>query len=141
MHGVFALTEAQASMVFPEHEQLCRHMYHGLHRASKNEIILYHAEEEDSFAYVLSTFVLRCSTYLPWLRERFTQHGGITVQKKVASLSELSSYDVVINCTGVGAGVLAGDPNVYPAKVSLYASRHLGSTTCIQLPFENQNQK
>ena len=129
-HGVFALTEAQASIVFPEHdEQLYRHMYHGLHRVSKNEImLLHHAEEEDSLTYVLSTFVLRCSTYLPWLRERFTQHGGIIVQKKVASLSELSSYDVVINCTGVGAGVLASDPNVYPSK---------GVTICLEAPWVN----
>ena len=128
IHGGFALTDAIASKVFPEHDQWYRYMYHGLHRASENEKVLYPAGEENSHRFVFSTFILRCRTYLPWLRERFTQHGGIIVQKKVDRLSELSSYDVVINCTGLGAGVLVGDPNVYPAK---------GVTICLEAPWVN----
>ena len=128
INGGIGLAEAQANIVFPEHDQWYRYLYHGLHQASKTEKALYPAENKDDITFVFSTFVLRCRTYLPWLRERFTQHGGIIVQKKVASLSELSSYDVVINCTGVGAGVLASDPNVYPSK---------GVTICLEAPWVN----
>ena len=124
-HGCFACPDTS---LFPEHDQWYRYLYHGLHLATENEKALYPAEKEGDFRFVFSTFLLRCRTYLPWLRERFTQHGGIIVQKKVDRLSELSSYDVVINCTGVGAGVLAGDPNVYPGK---------GVALCVDAPWVN----
>ena len=124
-HGCFACPDTS---LFPEHDQWYRYLYHGLHQATETEKALYPAEKKDDVRYVFSTFILCCRTYLPWLRERFTQHGGIIVQKKVASLSELSSYDVVINCTGVGAGVLASDPNVYPGK---------GVAMCVDAPWVN----
>ena len=70
---------------------------------------------QGKLVYAFSTYLVHCKTYLPWLLQCFIKAGGITLQAKVNNLSELTSYDIVINCTGLGAAQLVGDPNVYPA--------------------------
>ena len=58
--------------------------------------------------------------YLCWLSSSFTERGGLVVQRKIGSLSELTrDYDVVINCTGLGARELVGDYSVYPVRGQL----------------------
>ena len=62
-----------------------------------------------------STFTVATSIYLPWLLKRFKGLGGVTEERKINNLSELiGSYDIVINCAGLGARELANDPLVYP---------------------------
>lgn len=50
--------------------------------------------------------------------KRFLQLGGQVVQKKINSLQELcgNSYDIIINCTGIGSKTLADDEQVYPVR-------------------------
>ena len=63
-----------------------------------------------------ATFVVNCRQYLPWLMRQFTDKGGIVVRRKVASLQELfSEFDVVVNCSGLGARELAQDSSLQPA--------------------------
>lgn len=56
-------------------------------------------------------------TYLRWLMDNCTRRGVVFIQRKVASLSELASYfDVIVNCTGMGARELASDGAVHVAR-------------------------
>ncbi|MCE9594738.1 MAG: FAD-binding oxidoreductase [Planctomycetes bacterium] len=52
--------------------------------------------------------------YLPWLRAEFQRLGGSLIQRDVAKLDELLDlgHTRVVNCSGVGAAVLARDPLV-----------------------------
>jgi len=58
--------------------------------------------------------------YLPWLMEMFTEQGGRVLPTKVASLDSLSNdYDIVINCSGLGARDLCRDFSVMPMRGQL----------------------
>ena len=55
--------------------------------------------------------------YLPYLAARLANSGGRLVARRVAALAEgLEAAPVVVNCTGVAARGLAGDPLVRPIK-------------------------
>lgn len=56
------------------------------------------------------------SAYMKWLLGKFTGLGGVVVKQKLDSLSTLDSYDIIINCSGLGARELVNDENVYPLK-------------------------
>ncbi|XP_034015779.1 D-aspartate oxidase [Thalassophryne amazonica] len=69
------------------------------------------------FGQAFTTLKCECSNYLPWLEKRFRKAGGQVVQRKVDSLQELStSYDIIVNCSGLGSRTLVGDPEVYPVR-------------------------
>ncbi|XP_042356739.1 D-aspartate oxidase [Plectropomus leopardus] len=69
------------------------------------------------FGHAFTTIKCECSSYLPWLEKRFRKAGGRVEQKKVNSLHELSnSYDIIVNCTGLGSKTLVGDDKVYPVR-------------------------
>ena len=74
-------------------------------------------------AWSFKTFVVDVTKYLPWLMQRFRDQGGVIVQRKVHSLSELSDYDIIVNCSGMDARELAGDLGVYPVRGQLVAVR------------------
>ncbi len=63
-----------------------------------------------------STFFIKGTKYLPWLMKRIRERGGLIVKQKLESLVELSAYDIVINCTGLGALELVGDAKMYPVR-------------------------
>jgi D-amino-acid oxidase len=54
---------------------------------------------------------IRALAYLDWLERRVTSLGGAIEVREVGSLEEPDA-DVVVNCSGVGARELAGDPDV-----------------------------
>ena len=62
------------------------------------------------------TYILDCSNYLQWLMSLFRQHGGLIKKWKISSLDELDSYDIIINCTGLGSHELLGDSSLQPAR-------------------------
>jgi D-amino-acid oxidase len=53
------------------------------------------------------------SVYLPWLSKRLTAAGGTITRH---SLTSLPHEGFVVNCTGLSARGLAGDPSVYPVR-------------------------
>ena len=54
-------------------------------------------------------------SYLPWLANQVKQNGVNIVQKKVDSLDRmLDDYNVVVNCTGLGAKELVNDDTLVP---------------------------
>ena len=70
-----------------------------------------------------STFIVNGTDYVSVLLQKIKILGGVLVKQKVESLSELNSFDVVINCTGLGARELACDSAMYPTKGVLVSVR------------------
>ncbi|RDI62857.1 D-amino-acid:oxygen oxidoreductase (deaminating) [Nocardia pseudobrasiliensis] len=66
-------------------------------------------------AFWISTPLIDMPVYLRYLWNRFEAAGG---KLEVAPVSDLAELDaaVVVNCAGVGAGELAGDPQVHPVR-------------------------
>ena len=62
------------------------------------------------------TYLLNCSKYLEWLMSLFRQLGGLVEKRKIFSLDELNSYDIIINCTGLGSNELLGDHTLQAAS-------------------------
>ncbi|XP_040916929.1 D-aspartate oxidase [Toxotes jaculatrix] len=72
---------------------------------------------DHKFGQAFTTIKCECSSYLPWLEKRFRKAGGQVQQTKVNSLQELSnSYDIIVNCSGLGSKMLVGDTQVYPVR-------------------------
>ncbi|CAL1278211.1 unnamed protein product [Larinioides sclopetarius] len=65
----------------------------------------------------ITSFFAECTKFLPVLMKRIQRNGGIFIEKKVNSFSELAgNYDIIINCTGVEARNLVPDPEVRPVR-------------------------
>lgn len=48
---------------------------------------------------------------------RFRKAGGAVEQRKISSLQELShSYDIIVNCSGLGSKTLVNDNKMYPVR-------------------------
>ena len=69
--------------------------------------------------WAFQTYVLNCTNYLQWLMSLFHQCGGLVEKRRVSSFNELESYDIIINCTGLGSHELLGDHAVQPASGQL----------------------
>lgn len=55
--------------------------------------------------------------YLPWLRERFERAGGRVERRRAERIEDaFAEAPVVVNATGLAAGALCGDPDVYPVR-------------------------
>lgn len=62
------------------------------------------------------SFTCEPSKLLPMLIKKFTQKGGVLVQRKIGHFTELHHFDVIVNCTGLEARKLAKDANVHPIR-------------------------
>lgn len=83
---------------------------------SSAEAKLVHAPPSCSHLWAFTTFMLDCRKYLPWLKRKILQSGGIFEQRKIENLTELSDYDIIINCAGLGCNKLLGDQSVVPVR-------------------------
>ncbi|XP_078604985.1 D-amino-acid oxidase-like [Branchiostoma floridae x Branchiostoma japonicum] len=64
-----------------------------------------------------TAFICQPRDFLPWAKKRLTRRGVTFVQRKVNTLEELAPhYDVVVNCSGVGATKLAEDKAVSASR-------------------------
>ncbi|XP_062378102.1 D-aspartate oxidase-like isoform X1 [Sardina pilchardus] len=69
------------------------------------------------FGQAFTTIKCECITYLPWLEKRFGKAGGKILYGKVSDLQRLAdTYDVIVNCSGLGAHSLVGDTKMYPIR-------------------------
>lgn len=63
------------------------------------------------------TFTCEPSYLLPYLMKRFESANGKVLEKRVNSFDELvQDYDLIINCTGLGAKILANDQKMRPIR-------------------------
>uniref|UniRef100_A0A2M4BTA6 Putative d-aspartate oxidase n=1 Tax=Anopheles marajoara TaxID=58244 RepID=A0A2M4BTA6_9DIPT len=74
---------------------------------------------EWKYGSFFTTILAECRLYQPWATERFLENGGQIV--KVDSLNSFrelhgSKYDVVVNCTGLGAKRLCSDHKLVPIR-------------------------
>lgn len=75
----------------------------------------------DVWAY--TTYIMETTPYLKWLTDKIQQSGVRLVKKKVNRLDELTGYDIIINCTGLGSRELVNDLEVKPGKGQLVIAR------------------
>ncbi|XP_037027923.1 D-aspartate oxidase [Bradysia coprophila] len=63
------------------------------------------------------TFTCEPTFLLPYLMKRFQSAGGKVFEKRINNFDELDQdYDLIINCTGMGAKLLANDRKVRPIR-------------------------
>ena len=62
------------------------------------------------------TFTAEPVRFLPHLIAEFESGGGRIVRRKIARVSKLASFDVVVNSCGLGAGQLVSDELVQPMR-------------------------
>lgn len=78
--------------------------------------------ESGSWKYgsYMTTLIMRCVKFLPWAQNKFRNQGGNIIKKKINNFAELSSdYDVVFNCSGLGAKYLCNDRTLLPIRGQL----------------------
>ena len=75
--------------------------------------------------------------YLPWLAGQVRERGGEIVMRRAGSLGELADgwADAVVNCPGLGARDLAGDPSVYPVRGQIIRIVNPGLTLSVRDEF------
>ena len=87
----------------------------GLRKVSEWERKLQRLSEDGDW-WSLGTFIVDSTIYLHFLLDKFLSKGGRTIDRSLSNLDELSKdYDIVINCSGLGAKELASDGTIYPA--------------------------
>jgi D-amino-acid oxidase len=70
-------------------------------------------------------YMIEPPIYLPWLTDRFCHLGGEVRIVDVDRLEDVDG-DVVVNCSGLGASVLAGDDSLYPIRGQVVAIANPG---------------
>src|SRR3712207_788798 len=60
--------------------------------------------------------IIEMPVYLEYLLRRFTGAGGRVEQHSLSSLEEAGECRVIVNCTGLGARRLVGDPSMVPIR-------------------------
>ena len=67
--------------------------------------------------YTYTVMCIESAKYIPWLMEKFKALGGQTKLRTINSFIELAEeFDVVINCTGLGAKALTNDDMLVPIR-------------------------
>ncbi|XP_063422409.1 D-aspartate oxidase-like [Mytilus trossulus] len=67
--------------------------------------------------YHVTTVITCCTRYMPWLMNKWLEHGGKVESKTIEDFSQLAGeYDVVVNCTGLRSKKLIKDDTVHPLR-------------------------
>ncbi|KAK4315824.1 hypothetical protein Pmani_012980 [Petrolisthes manimaculis] len=81
---------------------------------------------DQKYGTFCTTLVIQCRRMLPYLMDRFKRRGGVVRKQHVNSLEELADegcFDLVCNCSGLGASVLANDRYVTPIRGQVFKVR------------------
>ncbi|XP_019062186.1 D-aspartate oxidase isoform X4 [Fukomys damarensis] len=71
------------------------------------------------FGHAFTTLKCETSVYLPWLEKRLKSHGGLLLRRRIEDVWELQpSFDIVVNCSGLGSRELVEDSAVSPTSLS-----------------------
>ncbi len=70
-----------------------------------------------AIGYDIMVPLMETQLFLPWLMQQLKQVGVAFISRKIEDLNELSkSYEVVVNCTALGARELCKDDEVIPIR-------------------------
>ena len=69
--------------------------------------------------------------------KKFCNNGGQIAERKISNVSELKNYDIIINCSGLGARQLVNDTFVYPIRGQIVAVK---PQTAITTVYERYNK-
>lgn len=70
-----------------------------------------------------STLKIGCEKHLPWLKKIITSNGGEIIVKSIDNFTSLSGYDLIFNCTGLGAKTLCEDHDLVPIRGQVIKAR------------------
>ncbi|XP_077018766.1 D-aspartate oxidase [Tamandua tetradactyla] len=69
------------------------------------------------FGQAFTTLKCEGTAYLPWLEKRIKESGGLLLSRRIEDLWELHpSFDIVVNCSGLGSRRLMGDLKIFPVR-------------------------
>lgn len=69
------------------------------------------------FGFVAQVPMIETPIYLPFLQEKYEKNGGEITICEAKNLQELAAQaDWLVNCTGLAAGKLTGDKDVFPIR-------------------------
>ncbi|XP_048762325.1 D-amino-acid oxidase-like isoform X3 [Ostrea edulis] len=69
------------------------------------------------FGMFYTTVMIHVKAYLSWLMSRFKHNNGNVIDARIDKLEDLvKEYDVIVNCTGLGARKLINDHDVTPIR-------------------------
>ncbi|XP_055628020.1 D-aspartate oxidase [Toxorhynchites rutilus septentrionalis] len=72
---------------------------------------------EWKYGSFFTTLLTECRLFQPWATKKFLLSGGRIITDKISSFQELNGqYDVVVNCTGLGAKKLCQDYKLVPIR-------------------------
>ncbi|KZS08008.1 D-aspartate oxidase [Daphnia magna] len=93
---------------------------YGFQVLKREELALYKKPQWKQ-GYRFVTFTCEGSRLMPHLMEQFRRKGGNVVVKRLECFEELASdFDVIINCSGIGAKELANDLSVHPIRGHIF---------------------
>ncbi|XP_026935584.1 D-aspartate oxidase isoform X2 [Sagmatias obliquidens] len=86
----------------------------GFRKMTENELKKF---PQHVFGQAFTTLKCEGPVYLPWLEKRLKGSGGLILTRRIEDLWELHpSFDIVVNCSGLGSRQLAGDPKIFPVR-------------------------
>ncbi|GMS83908.1 hypothetical protein PENTCL1PPCAC_6083, partial [Pristionchus entomophagus] len=87
----------------------------GLRELSREELNDFGEEYAKGWFY--STYGIQTTIFLKYLTNKFLANGGKFVQRELQKMEDLNEeFDVVINCSGLGARKLVGDEKLIPSR-------------------------
>eukprot|EP00095_Tigriopus_kingsejongensis_P000554 maker-scaffold991_size72796-snap-gene-0.8 protein:Tk00554 transcript:maker-scaffold991_size72796-snap-gene-0.8-mRNA-1 annotation:"d-aspartate oxidase-like" len=94
----------------------------GFRPCTQAELSSFQPQGKWSQGVVFRTIVIDNGIFLPWAMKRFRDQGGQIKMGEIKSLhdSHLRQYDVVINCTGLGAKALCQDRKMAPIRGQVF---------------------
>ncbi|KAH8392094.1 hypothetical protein KR215_000550 [Drosophila sulfurigaster] len=98
-----------------------RDIVYGAVDLTPSQLEVYNRNRDVKFTSGLSfvTYTSEPIKLLPYLMKRFVRRGGIVQQQRITNLEGFikdSSYDVIVNCTGLGSRQLLNDEQMYSVR-------------------------
>ncbi|XP_030386400.1 D-aspartate oxidase [Scaptodrosophila lebanonensis] len=102
-------------------EDFWRDIVYGAVDLTPDQLAVYNKERTVKYTSGLSfiTYTSEPRKLLPYLMKRFAREGGRVERRKVTDLEAFvrsSTFDVIVNCTGLGSEELLGDGQMYAVR-------------------------